>query len=86
MAESPFGPWEKTERRPIISREVRKVNGTGHGDIVLDDKGQMHYVFHTHYNDSTAQPRKSAIVEIDFKEDVNGPDYLAIKKETFHFL
>ena len=85
-SKSPLGPWEKSDRGPIISREILKVNGTGHGDIVIDGNGQMRYVFHTHYNDSIARPRRSAIVEIDFKEDINGPDYLAVKKETFHFL
>lgn len=61
---SPYGPWKKYEGNPIISRHHFKHNGTGHGDIFVDQKGDMRYVFHTHHSDTTVGPRKTAIVTL----------------------
>ncbi|RYE27178.1 MAG: beta-xylosidase, partial [Sphingobacteriaceae bacterium] len=47
-ANSPFGPWKKSDQNPIISKNLLKINGTGHGDFFTDKKGNLQYVFHTH--------------------------------------
>tara|TARA_R110002049_G_scaffold9962_2_gene49673 strand:- start:48186 stop:49175 length:990 start_codon:yes stop_codon:yes gene_type:complete len=84
-SKSPLGPWKKSAHSPIIHKSILKINGTGHGDIVVDANGQMQYVLHTHFNDTTTRPRKSAIVAIDFKDNNEEADDITIKEDTFRF-
>lgn len=79
-SKSPYGPWIK-HKGPIISRKNIGHNGTGHGDMLKYGNNKWLYVFHTHNNDSTVAPRKTAIVELKFKDG----EY-SIKKRTFRFL
>lgn len=65
-ASSPFGPWTKHDF-PVIHRSLLGVNGTGHGDLFQDGKGQWHYVFHTHQSDSVVAPRRTSIVDVNFE-------------------
>lgn len=51
----------------IISTKILKYPGTGHGDVFYDKKGNMYYVFHTHFSETEVAPRKSAIVPISLK-------------------
>tara|TARA_R110000744_G_scaffold374490_1_gene487314 strand:- start:14231 stop:15214 length:984 start_codon:yes stop_codon:yes gene_type:complete len=85
-SKSPLGPWKKADESPIIHKSVLGINGTGHGDVFIDKRGEMQYVLHTHFNDSQVAPRRSAIVKIDFKKNGNQPDLLKIEKESFRFL
>jgi len=41
-------------------------NGTGHGDLFLDKKGNLQYVFHVHNSDSTVSPRQVFITGLKF--------------------
>jgi beta-xylosidase len=84
-SESPLGPWEKSDKSPIIHRDMLGINGTGHGDLLIDKDGEKHYVLHTHLNDSIVHPRRTAIVKMQFKADGNGPDKLIIDKKAFRF-
>lgn len=83
---SPLGPWKKSNNNPIISKELLGINGTGHGDIFMDKYGQLRYVMHTHLNDSTVHPRRTAIVRLDFAKAENGTDMIKIDKQTFRFI
>ncbi|RHJ81537.1 family 43 glycosylhydrolase [Parabacteroides sp. AM08-6] len=83
-SKSPYGPWKKYEGNPIISRRLLKHNGTGHGDIFKDDKGQLRYVFHTHHSDTLVSPRQTAIVTLK-KDKRNGEPVFGILPETFFF-
>lgn len=67
-SQSPTGPWVKQASSPVISKNNMSKNGTGHGDLVKDRKGNLNYVFHTHQSDSTVAPRKTAIVKAGFSE------------------
>jgi len=71
-AQSPLGPWVKSDR-PIIHRSDIGINGTGHGDLFSDSDGDYWYVFHTHADNTVVAPRKTAVVRLDpatFKPDV----------------
>lgn len=83
-APTPYGPWEKFEGNPIISRKILGINGTGHGDVFSDFKGQLNYVFHSHFNDSTVQNRRTFIVRMQFIPNKNAdePDEVSIDKNT----
>lgn len=86
-SKSPYGPWVKSEHSPIIDRSVLPENGTGHGDVVVDENGGMRYVFHTHFSDQRVIPRKSAILDIGFKENSNNQqDIIEVEKESFRLL
>lgn len=61
-----YGPWKKTST-PFISRQALKYPGTGHGDVFYDKKGNMYYVFHTHFSESEVAPRKTAMVPLVLK-------------------
>lgn len=85
-SKSPLGPWKKSDKGPIIHSDILGINGTGHGDVLFDKKGDMQYVMHTHLNDSKVQPRRTAILKMDFEKDGKSTDILNIEKETFRFL
>ncbi len=72
VSRSALGPWTKYKGNPILSRKNIRVNGSGHGDVVSDTKGDLFYVFHTHQSDTTVVPRKTAIVNMHFA----GRDFL----------
>lgn len=61
------GPWKKSGNNPILDRKDLKINGTGHGDLFRDDKGNLQYVFHTHFSETIVQPRLTGIVKVRFK-------------------
>lgn len=79
-APSPYGPWTKHKDSIINWRNIGQY-GTGHGDIVRDNKGNWLYVFHTHNSITTVNPRKTAIVQLQKK----GNDFQIIKG-TFRYL
>lgn len=64
VADSPLGPWTKSDA-PIIHRSRFGINGTGHGDLFKDAKGDSWYVFHTHFNNDKVVPRQTAVVRLD---------------------
>ncbi|GAO41564.1 glycoside hydrolase family 43 protein [Flavihumibacter petaseus] len=65
-SKSPMGPWTKLQNSPLISRQQLGINGTGHGDLFKNSKGQWQYVLHTHYNNVTVSPRLTGIVDLRF--------------------
>lgn len=83
-SQSPYGPWKKYEENPIISRQLLKRNGTGHGDLFVDDKGEMHYVFHAHHSNSEVAPRQTAIVTMQMNTQ-GGQTSFSILPETFFY-
>ena len=78
---TPLGPWEKSDENPIIQKELVGESGPGHGDVVIDENGQMQYVLHTHFSEKNVHPRKTAIVKIHFDDGEFNVD-----KETFKYL
>ena len=89
VSESPYGPWKKYAGNPIMSRAGMGINGTGHGDFVQDDQGNLYYVFHTHYAQSTVSPRKAAVVQARFTAPQNNNDtldVLTVDTESFYYL
>lgn len=68
-APTPVGPWTKAANSPFISTAQLKYPGTGHGDVFYDKKGNMYYVFHTHFSDTEVGPRKTAIIPIQLKNN-----------------
>jgi len=85
-AASPAGPWTKSSSNPIISRKNIGINGTGHGDILVDKNGKMVYVFHVHFTDTQVAPRKTAIIALKFKKNKNNVAGLMAVPKTFRLL
>lgn len=83
-SDSPYGPWKKQEGNPIISRRLLGHNGTGHGDIFIDNDGVMKYVFHTHNSNSVVGPRRTAIITMKATEK-DGKQVYSVLPETFYF-
>lgn len=86
VAKTPTGPWEKFKGNPVISSKNTGEKGTGHGDVFLNQKGQMHYVFHTHHSNEKVGPRKTAVISIRFIQQKGAPDQLTADPGTFRFL
>jgi beta-xylosidase len=86
VARSPTGPWTKSNTNPIISRKNIGINGTGHGDVLMDKNGKMFYVFHVHASDAKVSPRRTAIVELQFKKNKGKADELYALPKTFKLL
>lgn len=66
-ASSPLGPWTKYANNPIISRHSVKENGTGHGDFFIANDGKPYYVYHVHFSETVALPRRTRIVPLHFE-------------------
>ena len=80
---SPYGPWKKPDGNPIISKENIHQNGTGHGDLFRDAKGDWKYVFHVHNSDTAIHPRRTLMVDVEFAPDqASGEEIIRIKPET----
>ena len=85
-SKSPFGPWKKSDKNPIISKNLLKINGTGHGDLFADKKGNLQYVFHTHHSNTQVSPRATALVGVKFVKDSSNVFQLVVDPSSFHFL
>jgi len=86
VADNPVGPWKKYGANPILSRKDIGTNGTGHGDVFMDGKGKMFYVFHLHNSNNKVSPRKTGMIEVKFKKEKGTPDKIVIKHGTFGLL
>lgn len=81
VSASPYGPWKKFSGNPVISRHTTGQNGTGHGDFVKDQKGNLWYVLHTHFSEDKVAPRRTAVVKGKFVKDK-----MVIDASSFYFL
>ncbi|MDR7128629.1 beta-xylosidase [Algoriphagus sp. 4150] len=86
VSESPLGPWGKSPSNPIFDKADAGINGPGHGDFFVDAKGKLRYVLHTHNSDGEVSPRRTALIELEFKSNGNEADVLEVKKGSFKFL
>jgi beta-xylosidase len=64
VSDSPYGPWIKQKNSPIIHRSIVGENGSGHGDIFEGLDGQLYYVYHIHFSQTQASPRRTRIVPL----------------------
>lgn len=62
-ASSPFGDWTKSADNPILHKPASLV-GTGHGARFQDRKSNWKYVFHSHTNAETVNPRLMHITDV----------------------
>lgn len=69
VSDSPTGPWVKQKDSPIIHRSIVGENGTGHGDLFEGLDGKLYYVYHVHFDQQQASPRRTRIVPIIKKWD-----------------
>lgn len=86
VADHPSGPWKKYKGNPILDKELIGANGPGHGDFFKDKTGQYYYVFHTHFSDHKANPRKTALMKGHFEPVKNKPDQMKMEKQSFYYL
>ena len=81
-----MGPWNKSDESPIIQRGFVGEGGPGHGDAIMVENGEIHYVLHTHFSNASVHPRKTAIIQLTFTEDEDGNEILKAENETFTYL
>ncbi|MBZ9731233.1 glycoside hydrolase family 43 protein [Salegentibacter sp. JZCK2] len=85
-SDSPLGPWKKSDENPTIHRELLGESGPGHGDVIIGENDEMHYVLHTHFSHASVHPRRTAVIQLSFAEDEDGNEFLQAEEETFSFL
>ena len=81
VADSPMGPWHKPANNRIIHRSIVGENGSGHGDVFADKKGNLFYVYHVHNSNHAVSPRLTRIVPLHFIPSNDGFDHVIVKKE-----
>lgn len=81
---APTGPWKKADGNPVISKNNTGFNGTGHGDLFKDKKGNWQYVLHTHFSAVRVGPRKTAIIQVQLPRNQNAT--IIAEPKTFRFL
>ena len=62
-SDSPFGPWRKSEKNPLLHK-VEELVGTGHGAPFLDRLGGYRYIFHAHKSRTEVNQRNSYIIDM----------------------
>lgn len=70
---SPFGPWKKSGRNPLLHK-VDELVGTGHGAPFMDREGKYRYIFHAHKSRTEVNQRNAYIVDMS----VFGKDKVSI--------
>lgn len=81
---SPFGPWNKPEKNPLISFKTINQSGSGHGDVFFDKtRNNPKYVLHTHNSSSKVRPRKTGVVDLIIDKNFKTID---LKEQSFRFL
>lgn len=81
VADSPMGPWHKPANNRIIHRSTVGENGSGHGDVFADKKGNLFYVYHVHHSNTAVSPRLTRIVPLHFTPSTDGFDHVFVKKD-----
>lgn len=83
---SPYGPWQKYEGNPILSRKNIGQNGTGHGDFFRDADGKLNYVFHTHNSAEKVAKRRTAVIQFHMLKKQGKTAVFEPERNTFHYL
>jgi len=68
-AQSPFGPWKKSDKNPVFQQPNNELVGTGHGAYFIDKDNNYKYVFHAHLNVSEVHPRMMYITDISITDE-----------------
>lgn len=68
-SKSPFGPWKKYEKNPIL-HNYKGLVGVGHGAPFIDKEGKMRYVFHAHKSTTEIHPRDAYVVNMSLENGV----------------
>jgi len=78
VSESPTGPWTKYEYNPIMKSNT-VVPGAGHHSLIASPDGkELFMVYHTHFSQSSTEPRKLAIDRVQFVPQENGIDAMEV--------
>lgn len=85
VAPTPYGPWKKSSENPIISKQHTGKNGSGHGDLIQNRKGDWNYVLHVH-SAQAGSSRVSALVKIKFVDNGLEPDKVIMEPGSFSYL
>lgn len=81
------GPWKKCGATPLLSRSDVNFQGTGHGDLFVDDSGKLKYVLHTHYSENRVSPRLTAVIDLKFSRSKDEPfKPLMVDAKSFRLL
>ncbi|MBD1432126.1 family 43 glycosylhydrolase [Sphingobacterium sp. DN00404] len=65
---SPIGPWQKSDKNPILQNPQKGLTGTGHGAYFQDQEGAYKYVFHAHHDTTTVHPRFMHIANLSIED------------------
>ena len=72
-SDSPFGPWKKSGKNPLLHK-VEELVGTGHGAPFIGKDGKLRYVFHAHKSRAEVNQRNTYIVDMS----VSGQNQVSI--------
>ena len=82
VSDSPYGPFVKYERNPVLHK-TNAVNGTGHHSFVRSKDGkELVCVYHCHHSKTEFQPRMVCIDRASFESRDSGDDILVIHGPT----
>lgn len=81
-SDSPTGPWTKYSGNPIIHRNIVGEMGSGHGDVFVDNDGNLCYVYHVHYSDTQANPRRTRIIKMKVEKGGGHPYKISVDPES----
>ena len=84
VSESPYGPFIKYEKNPILHKdEGNGVYGTGHHSFTRSKDGkELVCVYHRHNRKEEYQPRLTCIDRASFETDKNGETVLVVHGPT----
>lgn len=73
-SDQPLGEWTKSEQNPVIQNPDDLV-GTGHSSFFRDKEGELHIVYHAHFDTDEVHPRKVFINKARFTKPEGAERY-----------
>ncbi|NDV65798.1 glycoside hydrolase family 43 protein [Bacteroides sp. 224] len=67
VANSPYGPWKKSDYNPILNNHAG-AKGTGHHALLTTQKGEKYIIYHSHYSNDKVSPRRTYIAPYSFEK------------------
>ena len=82
VSDSPFGPFVKYAKNPILHK-TDEVNGTGHHSFTRSlDGSEMICIYHRHCSKEVFQPRLVCVDRAGFEKNGDGDDILVVYGPT----
>ena len=80
-ADSPRGPWKRSESNPILNNHMG-AKGTGHHALLTTSKGDNYIIYHSHFSNEKVGPRRTYIAPYNFEKNNKGETIIKVSDKV----